>query len=369
MIKLFEPAVGREEIEAVARVIESRWLAHGPEVEEFEKEFARYVGVRHSIAVSNGTVALYLVYRALGIGQGDGVAVPALTFVATASAAAMLGARPVFVDVDLETYTMDPDSLAENMGRDIKVVVPVHLFGHPADMDTIRRVVRDETPIVEDAAQAHGARYKGRRVGSLATAAIFSLYATKNMTSGEGGVVTTDSDELAGKLRLLRNHGQTRKYYHEVLGGNFRMSSIQAAIARVQLRKLDMLNERRRRVARMLTDMLSELRDVVVLPREAPWAYHVYHLYPVRLREEHAGSRDPIVECMRRRGVEVAVHYPVPLHRQPIFRGSAREGCCPNAELVARTEISLPCHPMLSDRDAEYVAEAFKECVSECVRR
>jgi len=369
MIKLFEPIIEDDDVDAVVRVLRSKWLAHGPEVEMFEKEFAEYIGVKHAVAVSNGTTALYLLYQAVGIGEGDKVAGPALTFVATASAAAMLRAKPVFVDIDLRTYTVDPDSLSEVLSEEVKAVVPVHLFGHPADMDKIAEVVEGKALVLEDAAQAHGAAYKGAKVGSLGDAAIFSFYATKNITSGEGGIVTTNRLDVAEKIKLLRNHGQTRKYYHVVLGGNYRLTSIQAALARVQLRKLDKLNEIRRRNAAMLTQALRELSDVVVLPSEAPWAYHVYHLYPVRLREEHTDARNKIVECLRSKGVEVAVHYPVPLHRQPLFRDLGQEKCCPNADLVAKTEISLPCHPGLNEGDVLYVAKVFSECVETCIRR
>ena len=362
-IRLFEPVIEDEEIESVIKVLKSKWLAHGPVVNEFEEKFAEYVGVDYAVAVCNGTVALTLALKAFDIGPGDEVLVPDYTFVATATSVLMVGARPVFVDVDLKTFNISVDDVLEKISPRTRAIIAVHLFGHPADVKALREITQERGLIlIEDAAQAHGAEAYGEKVGSFGDAAIFSFYATKNITTGEGGMVVTNNKKVADRIRLLRNHGQIAKYVHETLGGNFRMTSIQAAIGLAQLRKLDKLNEVRRSNAALLSRILSNIKEIEI-PFEEVWAKHVYHVYAVKLLNT---SRDCVHECMLRNGIEVAIHYPLPLHSQPLFKKLGFAECCPNASRLSQIELSLPVHPALSASDIRTVAATLIKCVEVC---
>jgi len=362
-IRLFEPAIGDEEIESVVKVLKSKWLAHGPVVDEFEERFAEYIGVDYAVAVCNGTAALTLTLKAFDIGPGDEVIVPDYTFVATATSVLMVGARPIFVDVDTKTFNISINDVLEKLSPRTRAIIAVHLFGHPADVKALREIAQDRGLIlIEDAAQAHGAEAYGKKVGSFGHAAIFSFYATKNITTGEGGIVVTNDKKIVDRIKLLRNHGQVAKYIHETLGGNFRMTSIQAAIGLAQLRKIDKLNEARRSNAALLSSILSNTRDVET-PVEESWAKHVYHVYAVKLPSV---SRDCVYECMLRNGIEVAIHYPLPLHRQPLFKKLGFAECCPNASRLSQIELSLPIHPALSAGDIVTVATTLIRCVETC---
>ncbi|ADM28003.1 Glutamine--scyllo-inositol transaminase [Ignisphaera aggregans DSM 17230] len=365
-IKLFEPVIEQEEIDSVIRVLKSGWLAQGPEVEMFEKEFAEYIGVRYSAAVSNGTVALMLALKALGIGQGDEVLVPDYTFIATATAPLMVGAIPKFVDVDVNTFNIDIEDLKNKISDRTKAVIVVHLFGHPANIKAVKEVIGDKNiMLIEDAAQAHGAEAWGQKVGSFGDAAIFSFYATKNITTGEGGMVVSDKKEVIEKVKLLRNHGQISRYIHAELGGNYRMTSIQAAIGRAQLRKLDRLNEIRRDNAQLLSAIITSINaqygNVIELPVEEPWARHVYHLYAIKLKDKTL--RDYLYECMNSNGVEVAINYPLPLHSQPLFKSLGYKDCCPTSSNLALRELSLPVHPKLSRNDINTISMVLSKCI------
>ena len=361
MIKLFIPDIGIEELEAVIKVLESKWLVHGPEVEAFEEEFAEYVGTKYAIAVSNGTIALFLVLKAFGIKPGDEVLVPDFTFIATATAPMLAGARPIFIDINPRTYNMDPNDVLNKITPRTKAVVAVHLYGYPAEMKALREICEDKKLIlIEDAAQAHGARYKGRTVGSLGDAAAFSFYATKNMTTGgEGGIITTDNKYVAEKLRMLRNHGQLRKYYHVELGWNFRMTALQAAIGRVQLRKLERIIKVRRRNASRLKSELEQL-NWVRLPYEDPNNRHVYHLFTIWIEDTAPLTRDELIEYLKKWGIETGVYYPIPLHEQPLFKELGYKKCCPNAEEASKHVLSIPVHQKLSDDDLATIVRAFK---------
>jgi len=359
LIRVSAPYIDDHDIEAVVRVLKSGWLAHGPVVEEFERMFAQYIGVGKAIAVSNGTVALELSLRALGVRPGDEVIVPSFTFIATANAALFLGARPVFCDIDLETFTIDPRCVEEKIGRRTRAIIPVHLYGHPADMEPIMRISRDyDVHVIEDSAQAHGALYRGSRCGSIGDAGVFSFYATKNMTTGEGGMVTTNRDDIARSIELLRNHGQEAKYVHVELGGNYRMTSIQAALGLSQLSKLERLNEARRRNAEILT---REIRRLGWLrpPIEKPWARHVYHQYVVYVEDDPPISRDQLAEHLRKHGIEASVHYPIPVHMQPLYRRLGYRECCPNSVKASERVLSLPVHPRLSEQDILYIVDVL----------
>ncbi len=356
VIKVNSPYIGDEEVRAVVDVLRSGMLAQGAVVREFEERFAEYLGVRHVVTISNGTVALYAALKAVGVGNGDEVIVPDFTFFATASAVVLAGGRPVFADIDLETYTIDPASIERLASDRTKAIIPVHLYGHPAMMDEIFSIARERgIAVIEDCAQAHGAEYRGRRVGSFGVANAFSFYATKNLTMGEGGAVATDRDSVAEYVRLLRNHGQTRRYYHERLGWNFRITNIQAAIGLEQLRKLDRMNRRRREIARMYVEGLEGI-DGLRLPTEKPWAKHVYHQFTIWVES----GRDRLAKYLKDNGVQVSIHYPTPLHEQPVFRGRYGGDECINSSLAARHVLSIPMHPGLSDEDVETVVKLIR---------
>jgi len=364
-IPIAKPIIGDEEIEAVIRVLKSGILAHGSEVEGFEKEFSEYIGVKHAIAVVNGTVALDLALKAIGIRPGDEVITTPFTFIATANAVLYQGAKPVFADIDLKTYNIDPEQVKEKISSRTKAIIAVHLFGHPADMKALSEIAEDhKLLLVEDCAQAHGARFMGRRVGGFGHVAIFSFYATKNMTTGEGGMVVTNDDEVANRVRLLRDHGQSGKYYHVELGYNYRMTNILAAIGRVQLKRLDKLNEARRRNAEVLTSAVSRLKGLIP-PFTDPRVEHVYHQYVIRVTGDYQLTRDQLAGELGKRGISTAVHYPLPIHHQPLYRRLGyRQDECPNSIEASKTVLSLPVHPSLTREDLDYMIKALEEISS-----
>ncbi|MEZ0290444.1 MAG: DegT/DnrJ/EryC1/StrS family aminotransferase [Sulfolobales archaeon] len=360
-IKIAEPLLEEEEIRSVEEVLKSKYLVHGPVVEEFEKRFAEKHMCSEGVAVSNGTVALETALRSLGVGFGDEVIVPAFTFIATANAALMLGARPVLCDIDPETFTIDPKCVEESISKNTRAIIPVHLFGHPADMDPIIRIAREnEIYVLEDAAQAHGARYKNRPVGCIGDIGIFSLYATKNITSGEGGVIVTNDSEKASFMRVFRDQGQVSKYNHEILGTNYRLTAVQGVIALRQLEKLDVVNDMRRRNAIKLTERLRKI-EWIKTPVEREWAYHVYHQYAIVLKEDAPITRDGLREYLSRNGIETAVHYPTPISEQPLYKrlGYSSE-CCPISSSISKRILSLPVHPRVTEEDIEYIVEVLE---------
>ncbi len=359
-IKITEPVIGEEEIEKVVEVLRSKWLVHGPVVEEFEQKFAEYIGVDHAIAVANGTIALQLILESLGIGSGDEVIVPDFTFIATANTVLMRGAKPVFADIELETYTIDVDDVLEKITPKTRAIIAVHLYGHPANMRALREIANDyKLYLIEDAAQAHGAEIDSVKVGSIGDAAAFSLYATKNMTTGEGGIITTNIGWIAERIRLLRNHGQVRKYYHITLGGNYRLTSIQAAIGLVQLSKLDKLNEKRNYNAQYLTTRLSKIEGIRT-PKVKPGYKHVWHQYVIWIEDAFPYTRDELRDKLSEYGVSTAIHYPIPLHLQPLYRALGYpENICPNSIDASRHVLSLPVHPLLSKEDLDYIVETI----------
>ncbi|MEM0355072.1 MAG: DegT/DnrJ/EryC1/StrS family aminotransferase [Desulfurococcaceae archaeon] len=361
-IPIAKPIIDNEEVEAVKNVLLSGELAEGREVALFEKEFAEYIGVKHALAVVNGTAALDLALKALGIREGDEVITTPFTFIATANAILYQGAKPVFADIDIRTYNIDPNDVLEKITGRTKAIIVVHLYGQPADMKPLLDIARDhKLMLIEDAAQAHGAEYMGRKVGSIGDVAIFSFYATKNMTSGEGGVITTNDDEIARKIRIMRNHGQVSKYVHEFLGWNYRMTNIAAAIARVQLRKLDYLNRIRERNAAKLTSGLNGL-PYIETPYVMPGVKHVWHQYVIRVKENSPLSRDQLREKLLVKGIETAVHYPIPIHQQPLYRKLGYpQNICLNAVIASRSVLSLPVHPALTENDLDYIISSVRE--------
>jgi dTDP-4-amino-4,6-dideoxygalactose transaminase len=347
----------RQELDAAVRdVIESAAFVLGPAVEEFEGDFAQYLGVDHVVGTSNGTTALSLALLALGVSEGDEVIVPAQTFIATAEAVVHVGARPVLVDVLDTTACMDPAALTAAITPRTRAIVPVHLFGQPAEMQPILDLARSRgIPVLEDACQAHGATYHGRRVGSLGIASCFSFYPGKNLGAfGEGGAVATSDSHLAARVRRLRDHGQSERYHHAEVGYNARMEGIQGAVLGVKLRYLDRWNESRRGHAAYYREWLDG--SSVRLPVEAPGREHVYHLFVVR-SEDRAELR----EHLTHQGIQTGLHYPVPLHLQPAFSSMGyREGSFPAAEAWAREGLSLPMFAELSRAQLDEVIEGVK---------
>lgn len=364
MIRVSSPHITEEDIEAVISVLRSGMLAFGNVGKEFEEALARYLGVKHAVAVSNGTAALYLSLKGLGVGPGDEVVVPDFTFFASASTAMLAGATPVLVDIDLETYTIDVGDVERVLTERTKIVVPVHLYGHPADMDQLLSLSRERgILILEDCAQALGSEYRGVKVGSIGQAGALSFYPTKNITTCEGGAITTNLDNVAEYVRLARNHGQRGKYYHVMLGWNMRMTDVQAALGLSQLRRLDEMIERRRRLAKLYFEEFEGV-TYLRLPHEKPWARHSYNLFTVWVEGE--GVRDKLASYLREHGVETAIHYPIPLHKQPALASVRKSpGCCPRSEEASKHVLSLPLHPGLRDEDVLTVSALVKRFFAE----
>jgi perosamine synthetase len=347
MIPAARPIIGNEERAAVDRVMATGMIAQGPEVEAFEREFGELVEGRHCVAVNSGTSALHLGLLASGVAPGDEVIVPSFSFAATANSVRLIGAEPVFVDIDPDTFCVAPAAVAAAVTPRTSAIMPVHLYGHPAAMDEINDIARRHgLLVIEDAAQAHAASWRGRPVGALGDLAAFSFYPTKNMTAGEGGMVVTGDAEVARKVRLLRNQGMERRYENEVIGFNTRMTDIHAAIGRVQLGKLSGWTADRQRNAKVLDAGLA----TVVVPPVAPAAVHVYHQYTVR-----SADRDSLQARLQAHGVGSGVYYPTPIHRLPSF---GLQLDLPETERAAREVLSLPVHPALEDGDLERVIAA-----------
>ncbi len=360
-IQIAAPQIGDEEKQAVMAVLDSGQLAQGPVVEAFEREFARWLGVKHAVAVNSGTAALHLSLLAHGVGAGDEVITTPFTFVASANAALFVGARPVLVDIEPVNYCLDPAKVEAAITPRTKAIMPVDLYGHPAQMEEIRAIAgRHGIAVIEDACQAHGAAIGDRKAGALGVTATFSFYPTKNMTTAEGGMVTTDDDQIAEKVGTLRQHGAAQRYLHDTLGYNFRLTDISAAIGRAQLAKLDRFNERRRRNASVLDKGLAGIPGITT-PRERPGYRHVYHQYTLRVERD----RDGFQKRLREEGVGTAIHYPIPVHRQPLY-GQLGYGdvSLPVAEKAAEQVISLPVHPALSDSDLDRIVEAVRKAAT-----
>lgn len=374
MIAIAQPFLGAEEEAAALKVLASGQLAQGESVATFERNFAQLCQVEEAIAVSSGTAALHLALLAHGIGRGDEVITTAFSFAATANAILLAGATPVFVDIDLDTYTLDATQVETALTRRTKAILPVHLYGHPADMRGLAEIAAAySVALIEDASQAHAASVDGKPVGSFGTGC-FSFYATKNMTTGEGGMVTTNDPALAERLRLLRNHGQEARYYHVMLGYNLRMMELQAALGNVQIKKLEYFTQQRIENATFLTERLKAYMQTPVV---RPGCRHVFHQYTIRV----PGRRDEWMTQLRARGIDTSIHYPIPIHQQPFYRhsserfrvltpgrrmavkGSNPTAYLPATEIAARQVLSLPVHPALSREDLSTIV---KEVMALC---
>jgi dTDP-4-amino-4,6-dideoxygalactose transaminase len=352
----------REQLDAAIRdVMDKSAFAGGPFVAAFEREFARYCGCHEAVGTGSGTDALWLALLALDIGPGDEVVTVPSTFMATAEAISYCQARPQFVDIDEQTYTMDPGLLERAITPRTRAIIPVHLFGQCADMEAILAVAdRHGIPVIEDACQAHGALYKGKKAGTLGTAGCFSFYPGKNLGAmGEAGAVTTNDKELAEKIRILRDHGQHEKYSHSRIGWNARMDGIQGAVLNVKLKQLDGGNNRRRAHGLQYDKLLGDVPEIIT-PFEAPHNRHVYHIYAVRVPE-----RDEVLKTLAAKGIHCGIHYPIPVHLQEAygFLGYG-DGSFPVAERCAQEFLSLPMFPELTREQVLAVATELKSCVS-----
>jgi len=352
-------AMRDEILAALDRVCGSASFILGSEVAAFEEEFAAYCETKHCVALNTGTSGLHLALLAAGVHPGDEVITSPNTFIATAEAISYTGARPVFVDIDPATANIDPRQIERAMTSRTRAVIPVHLYGRPAELDTILKIADSHhVAVIEDACQAHGARFRGKRVGGFGLAAVFSFYPAKNLGAyGEGGALTTNHDEVAELARMLRDHGQTRRYYHDCIGYNYRLDGFQGAILRIKLRHLEEWTARRREIARLYRNRLAGAR--VGLPQDSPDAESVYHLFVV-----YVENRDAVRAELEARGVQTAIHYPVPVHLQKAYAslGHAR-GAFPHTEWASDRVLSMPFFPEMTTEQAEYAAHTLTDIV------
>ena len=353
-----KPEIGR----AIKAVLDRQDFILGRDVSFFEQEFAHYVGSRYCVGVNSGTDALYLSLKALGIGPGDEVIVPVFTFIATAFVVTCAGAKPVFVDIDERTFNIDVNKLERAITKRTKAVIPVHLFGQCADMQPLMSLCRRRgLAVVEDACQAHGALYKGAPSGILGATGCFSFYPTKNLGgSGDGGAIVTDNEGLYAKLRMMRDCGRKSKYEHHILGFNSRLDTLQAAVLRVKLRRLNSWNNKRIGCARLYSRLFADIPGVAI-PYAAPGSRHVYHIYAIQV-----DNRDAVVAYLNRMRVGCMVNYPIPLHLQVVYKDLGyKKGDFPVAEKLSRRIISLPMHPCLAKREIEYVVKTVQKALKE----
>ncbi|AGN17411.1 DegT/DnrJ/EryC1/StrS aminotransferase family protein [Methanobrevibacter sp. AbM4] len=356
-INIAKPIIEQEEIDNVVEVLKSGMIAQGPKVSEFEEKFAQWIGTKYGISTSSGTTALHTALLACGIGEGDEVITVGFTFAATSNSVLYTGARPVFVDIDEDTFTMDPSKIEDAITDKTKAILVVQLYGQSADMDPILDIAhKHNLLVIEDAAQAHGAEYKCRKVGTLGDVACFSFYPTKNMTTGEGGMITTDNEEIANMARIYRAHGSSVKYHHDYLGYNFRSTDIAAAIGLAQLKKIDSFNDKRNENASYLTDGLKDVKGVVP-PVVKEGNKHVFHQYTIKVD----GDRDKWLDFLNEKGIGCGVYYPIPLYNQKLYKDLGYNQSCPVTDKIVDEVISLPVHPSLTKDELDTIISVVKE--------
>jgi len=355
-IPITEPEIGEEELRNVTAAVKSGWVSSkGPFIEEFETSFSNYIGAKYGIATSNGTTALHLALVALGIGKGDKVLVPSLDFISVANAVNYVGAKPVFIDSHPDYWCIDPSKIVENIDKQTKALIAVHLYGHPCDMDRIVKIATDyNLYLLEDCAEAHGAEYKNRKTGSFGVISCFSFYGNKIITTGEGGMCLTDDERLSEKMKILRDHGMNpnRKYWHDVIGFNYRMTNLQAALGVAQLQKIDHLIDNKRKIARLYANFLKDLPSVTPAP-EMPWAKNVYWLYSVLVEKPF---RNELINLLEKQGVEVRPFF-FPSHILPPYKSNLH---LPVAEELSAKGINLPSGPKLSENQVRRVTELMR---------
>lgn len=359
MIPIAKPLIDIEEKNKVIEVMDTGMLASGKYVTEFEEKFASFIGAKHGIALSSGTTALHVAFEAAGIGSGDKVITTPFTFIASSNSILYSGARPVFVDIDANSYNIDPDSIRKELEKDptIKALLVVHLYGLSCDMDPIMDIVKEYNLIlIEDCAQAHGAKYKGQNVGTFGDISVFSFYPTKNMTTGEGGIILTDNDDIMKRSRMLLNHGSKERYYHEILGYNYRMTNIAAAIGLSQLEKLPEFNKQRQNNASYLTSNLKDL-DWLTVPTFSDEYEHVFHQYTIKVN-----NRDKFANYLKKNGIGYGIHYPLPAYRQPLYKDLGYDELNLKAvEEASKKVISIPVHPALNSNDLDKIIKVIRQ--------
>ena len=340
---------------AVDAVKSGQWL-HGKRTEEFENQFAKLCNVKYAVSVSSGTTALFLALKKFDIKQGDEVLVPSFSFVATASTVSMCGAKPVFVDIDAKNFTIDPNDIERKITKKTKGIIPVHLFGHPANMNQIMKIAKQRSLfVIEDAAQAHGSSYRGKKIGGIGHAACFSFYPSKNLTvCGDGGMITSNNYDFIEKIKILRNHGRKEKYVHTILGYNFRLNEIQAAIGLVRLKDLAKNNSLRRKIAHRYD---SELSQSVEIPKEESWGTHVYHQYSIQ-----TNLRDKLKNYLTKNNINSAIFYPLPIHKQPMYKSHNRVKL-PITEKLCSRILSIPIFPTMTKNEQKFVINAINKFV------
>lgn len=361
IIPVAEPVIGKEEEKLVLDGLRSGWVSSiGEYIDKFEKEFAKFCDTRYGITTSNGTAALHLCLVAAGIGVGDEVIVPSLTFVATANVVSYTGAKPVFVDSELETWNMDPEKIKEKITRRTRAIIPVHLYGHPANMEEITAIARKyDLLVIEDAAEAHGAEFKKKKTGSLGDAGAFSFFGNKIITTGEGGMITTNNKSLVQKIKMLRDHGASRRrrYYYPKAGFNYRMTNLQAALGLAQLRKIKKLLEKKRAIAKIYEKYLSPLVPETKLHPEARWAKNVFWMYSILVLKRGRKTRDWLARELKKKGIDTRPFF-FPIHRLPRYRTGEN---LPVADFLASCGLNLPSSPNLNEEQIKFICDTIKE--------
>jgi perosamine synthetase len=372
-IPVCAPKLGQRDVSLVAKCVRSSWISGtSPYVSEFEDKFAKYCGCRYGVATNSGTTALHLVLAALGIGQGDEVIIPTFTMIATANAVTYTGAKVVIVDSEPLTWNINPESISSHITSRTKAIVPIHTYGHPADMDSILDVAKEhDLYVIEDAAEAHGAEYKGRRTGSLGHAGCFSFYANKIITTGEGGMIVTNDAELAEKANWLRAHAFGRHgkhFYHEALGFGYRMSGLQASLGLAQLERIDSFVDSRRKNARLYNSLLAELSSKITVPPEANWARSVYWMYSILLKDNSGLSRQDFMTNLADMGIETRTFF-YPVHKQPIYSTHFSGQRFPVADDISKRGVNLPSGTGLTSRQISYVCECITKIMKRSMRK
>ncbi|HEX7628362.1 MAG TPA: DegT/DnrJ/EryC1/StrS aminotransferase family protein [Candidatus Methanoperedens sp.] len=358
MIPIAKPIIGEDEVRAVTEVLRSGVIAEGQKVKDFETAFAKFAGTSYAVAVNSGTAALHAALLAHGIGPGDEVITTPFSFVATANSVLFTGAKPVFADIREDTFNIDPQSIVEKITPKTKAIIPVHLYGQSADMKAIMDIAEDkDLIIIEDACQAHGATFEGKSVGSFGEGT-FSFYPTKNMTTSEGGIITTNNKDVADKARMIRSHGSKQRYLHEMLGFNLRMTDIAAAIGLVQLGKISDFNRARLNNAQYLTKSLQKIKGLI-LPHVDKRCGHVFHQYTIRIRGDL--SRDEVVSSLNKMDIGTGIYYPLPIHKQPYYKELGYDDYLPVSESASKEVISLPVHPSLNKLDLDTISGKLRD--------
>lgn len=355
MIPIAKPLIGKEEKRAVIDVLNSGLIAQGKMVKQLEEDFANFIGTKYAVAVSSGTAALHLSLLALNLKPGDEIITTPFTFIASANCALYIGAKPVFVDIDENTFNIDPSLIEKKITKKTKAILPVHLYGLAANMKEIMRIARKHNLyVIEDACQAHGATINTKKVGTFGDLGCFSFYPTKNMTSGEGGMITTNNKLLAEKLKMLRSHGMKKRYYHDILGFNFRMTDIAAAIGIEQLKKIEDFNQKRIFNSLFLNKELDDV-DGIITP-SIPYNYtHVFHQYTIKITNKYPLKREQLIDKLNKEGIGSMIYYPVPVHKQKIYKSLGYKDQLDITEKVSKQVLSLPIHPSLKKNDLKKI--------------